>query len=125
MNNKANPERYGKLSVVSLITGILTPSCGPCLFFTLLVTVFVDLEKERTVIQFSNLPYLPKYIVILFFYMICLPVTAAVCGSIDLIKIREGKSSNIGKAFDIFGIAIGSVFLIVTLLIIILLSMGL
>ena len=46
------------------------------------------------------------------FYVICLPLPAIVCGSIDLKRIRTGRYSNKGKSLDIVGIVLGSVFIL-------------
>ena len=41
-----------------------------------------------------------------------LPISAIVCGSIDLKRIRKGIYSRKGKGFDIAGIVLGGVFIL-------------
>ena len=44
-----------------------------------------------------------------------LPVAAIVCGSIDLRRIIAGPYSNKGRGFDITGIVLGAVFIMLFL----------
>jgi hypothetical protein len=55
-------------------------------------------------------------IIIVFILGIGFPLTAIVCGSVDLKRIKAGLYSNKGKGFSIAGIVLGSVFLIPGLL---------
>jgi len=48
--------------------------------------------------------------------VICLPIPAIVCGSIDLKRIKAGHYSNKGKSLDITAVVLGSVFLLPILL---------
>jgi hypothetical protein len=52
---------------------------------------------------------------ILLFAVFGLVIAAIVCGSIDLKKIKAGLYSNKGKGFDITGIVLGSVFILVVI----------
>ena len=94
MNNKANPEKYRKLSIVALVTGI-----SAFIFAVPILCVWAD----------SEIP--TKFLIIFSFYLIFLPIPAIVCGSIDLKRIRSGRYSNIGKGFDITGIVLGGAIL--------------
>ena len=44
-----------------------------------------------------------------------LPISAIVCGSIDLKRIKKGIYSRKGKGFDITGIALGGFFILIVL----------
>jgi amino acid transporter len=99
MNNGSNPEKYRKLPVVSLITGILSYIC------MLLMWLIFDILLRG--VNFSEI-----IITILTFTVFGLPIAAIVCGSIDLNKIKRGQYSIKGKGFDIAGIVFGSVFIL-------------
>jgi len=100
MNNKTSPERYRKLSIASLITGIL-----PYICVLLMWLVFEILLRG---VNFNEI-----IITILSFAVLFgLPIAAIVCGSIDLRRIKKGKYSNKDKSFDITGIVLGSVFIL-------------
>ncbi|MCL5985507.1 MAG: DUF4190 domain-containing protein [Actinobacteria bacterium] len=104
VNNRAQLEKYRKLSIAALITGILT-YCN----------VFLFLFFGRFFI-----PYLSNFIkleiiiiLIVSFWIISLPIAAIVCGSIDLKRIKDGRYSNKGKGMDIAGIVLGSIFILI------------
>jgi hypothetical protein len=104
MNNKVKAERHRKLPITSLATGILGFGIAYLLFFIVGPSV-----------GFGN--FIPEEFIIIFvmsFLVICLPVPAIVCGSIDLKRIKRGQYSSKGKGFDITGLVLGSiVFLMV------------
>ena len=59
--------------------------------------------------------FIPEEFLIIFIvscYVICLPIPAIICGSIDLKRIKSGRYSNKGKSLDITGIVLGSVFIL-------------
>ncbi|MGZ5551017.1 MAG: DUF4190 domain-containing protein [Nitrososphaeraceae archaeon] len=111
MNNKVNPEKFRKLPITALVTGILTFVCA--IPFMEIVEHFIGSSLDNFIPE--ELPF----ILILYFYVICLPIPAIVCGSIDLKRIRTGRYSNKGKSLDIAGIVLGSVFILLTVLLII------
>jgi len=105
MNNKANPEKYRKLSIAALVTGILTV-----------------LHIILTLIGFNWSGFLDEFVIYLFpFYIVCfpLPIIAIVCGSIDLKRIKSGLYSKKGRGMDITGITLGSLYFISVICIII------
>jgi hypothetical protein len=97
MNNKSNPEKYRKLPIASLITGILPYICVPLMWF-----IF---EIKRVNVN-------EIIISILLFAVFGLAIAAIVCGSIDLNRIKRGQYSSKGKGFDIAGTVLGSVFIL-------------
>ena len=96
MNNTANPEKYRKLSIVSLITAVSAVLFG----FLVFCISMGDPQGVRGWIIWST---------IIFLYLICLPIPAIVCGSIDLKRIKAGYHSNKGFGLDIVGIVLGVV----------------
>ncbi len=94
MGNKNNQKKYSKLSIASLITGILTYIYVFPMYFLLELDVFGEITE-----------------LIIFYLLLGLPIAAIVCGIIDLKRIMRGKCTSKGKGFDIAGIALGSVFI--------------
>ena len=109
MNNKSNPEKYRKIAIAALITGILAFVCA--LPFMEFVEHFIGSYLDNFIPE-ELIGYDIPFIFITSFYVICLPVPAIVCGSIDLKRIRTGRYSNKGKSLDIAGIVLGSVFIL-------------
>ena len=109
MNNKSNPEKYRKLAIAALIIGILAFVC--VLPFMEFVEHFIGSYLDNFIPE-ELIGYDIPFIFITSFYVICLPIPAIVCGSIDLKKIRIGRYSNKGKNLDIAGIVFGSVFIL-------------
>ena len=109
MNNKSNPEKYRKIAIAALITGILAFVCA--LPFMEFVEHFIGSYLDNFIPE-ELIGYDIPFIFITSFYVICLPIPAIVCGSIDLKRIRTGRYSNKGKSLDIAGIVLGSVFIL-------------
>jgi len=99
MNDTVKSEKYRKLSIASLITGIL-----PYIYMLLLWLIFEILLKNVHIDE--------VIITILFFAVFGSVIAAIVCGSIDLKRIKRGEYSSKGKGFDITGIILGSVFML-------------
>jgi hypothetical protein len=99
MNNIVKSEKFRKLPITSLITGILS-----YIGLLLMWLIFENLLKE---IHFNEI-----IVTVLFFAMFGLAITAIVCGSIDLNGIKREKCSIKGKGFDITGIVLGSLFIL-------------
>ena len=97
MNNTVKSEKYRKLPIASLITGILSYICVPLMWF-----IF---EIKRVNVN-------EIIISILLFAVFGLAIAAIVCGSIDLNRIKRGQYSSKGKGFDIAGTVLGSVFIL-------------
>jgi membrane protease YdiL (CAAX protease family) len=98
MNNKVNPEKFRKLPIAALVTGILAFG-NACLVFWVNVIL----------INWWSIPLT----ILLSFWTFSLPIVAIVCGSIDLKRIKAGICSNKGRGFDIAGIVLGLVFIII------------
>jgi hypothetical protein len=103
MNIDANPQRYRKLSVTSLITGILT--------YSFILLMLLILLKMAYVNDITN--------IIILFTVFGLAIAAITCGSIDLKTIKSGHSSKKGKGLDISGIVLGSVFILADIIIVV------
>ena len=104
MNNKVNPEKFRKLSISALVTGILGYSLIIIgMWFSL--NSYPGIDIGRLILNFA----------IFGVFGICLPVAAIVCGSIDLNRIRAGHYSNKGRGLDITGIVLGSIIFLIML----------
>ncbi len=118
MNNKIKSEKFRKLSIAALITGMLP------YIYTPVIPLITDPASPFEV-YFSNYTS-----IIIFFYIgisLSLAATAIVCGSIDLRRIKAGLSSNKGKGFDKTGIvagSIGSIFILYVFIIVVLQQIG-
>jgi len=109
MNNAVKSEKFRELSIAALITGILAFVCA--LPFMEFVEHFIGSYLDNFIPEELKGYDIP-FIFITSFYVICLPIPAIVCGSIDLKRIRTGRYSNKGKNLDIAGIVLGSVFIL-------------
>ena len=102
MDDETKIQKYRKLSVAALITGILAVSF--CMLYFLLWALFDDFLTSF-VADYEFMSY------IMFSYVcagICLTIAAVTTGSIDLKRIKIGIYGRIGKGFDIIGIILGS-----------------
>ena len=104
MNNKAKLEKYRGLSIAALVMGVLSVITIPQIF------------RWSSYFNVFNLETLLIKIIIVFILGIGFPLTAIVCGSADLKRIKAGLYSNKGKGLSIAGIVLGSVFIIPGLL---------
>ena len=100
MNDKAKPEKYRGLSIAALVTGLLSVIAIPQIF------------RWSSYFHVINLETLLLKIIIVFILGIGFPLTAIVCGSVDLKRIKVGHNSNKGKGLSITGIVLGAVFII-------------
>jgi len=103
MNINANPQKYRKLSLASLIAGILT--------YIFILLVLIILLKMAYVSDITNIAIL--------FTAFGLAITAIVCGGIDLKTIKSSHCSKKGKGFDISGIVLGSAFILTDIIIVV------
>ena len=90
MNNKIKSEKYRVLSVAALVTCILVYGLGgrPLILSQLVLPILYP---------------------IFFPVALGLSITAVVCGSFDLKRIKAGRYSNKGRGFDIAGIVLGGI----------------
>jgi energy-converting hydrogenase Eha subunit A len=107
MDNKARLEKYRWLSITALVTGLLS---------IISFIIIVILSPFEVIADNGGLMFSFRNFIIFSLPGISLPVTAIVCGSIDLKRIKAGRYSNKGKGLDITGIVLGSVFLLPILL---------
>ena len=87
-----------------MVTGLLSVVIIPLIF------------RWSSYFNVINLATLLTKLIIVFILGIGLPLTAIVCGSVDLKRIKAGRCSNKGKGFSITGVVLGAVFLIPGLL---------
>ena len=101
MNKEVKKEQYRNLSIAALVSGLLTVSlvgfCG--------VIVLIAYLMDELVLVFATLG-------IIYIIMPPLLITAIVCGSIDLIRIKTRSYSNKGRGFDISGIVMGGIIIL-------------
>ena len=110
MNNTVESEKYRKLSITALVTGILAVSlAGFNIFLWGPIANFLHFSQISNVLLSD---------IVLFSYISIvagLSITAVICGSIDLKRIRAGLCSKKGKGFDIAGIVLGGVIILFAL----------
>ena len=100
MNNKVKAEKFRKLPIAALVTGILTYGNVYLVIRVIWSSIFVNLDW----------PTAPFFIL---FWAFSLPIAAIVCGSIDLKRTKAGLFRNkVLKGMDIAGIVLGSVFIL-------------
>jgi hypothetical protein len=109
MNNTVKSEKYRKLSITALVTGILAVSLVG--FWSSVWFSFSIVD----VLQISNVPLSVIWAASPMLIALGLSITAVVCGSIDLKRIRAGLYGRKGKGFDITGIVLGGVIILFAL----------
>ena len=108
MDNDIKSEKYRKLSVAALITGILAISLGVIYnFLWMIIGNFLQKFVDAGIMPYIILPVLG--------IVLGLAIAAVVCGSIDLKRIRNGLFSRKGKGFDITGIVLGGLFILIVI----------
>jgi len=110
MDNKAKSEKFRKLSITSLVAGILTYSYIYLIprFLVPLVLYLRNFISQESIIA--------SIVASSVFVFTGLPIAAVVCGSIDLKRIKSNLYSNKGKGIDITGIVLGSIYLLIVCL---------
>ena len=102
MDDEIKIQKYRKLSLTSLITGILSVS-----FCILYFTLWALFDDFLTGVVADH-----KFISYIMFIYVCagigLAITAVITGRIDLSRIKTGAYIKKGKGFDIAGIILGS-----------------
>ena len=101
MNNKTKSDKFRKLSIAALVTGILAYPMGMLAF---IVETIIFQEILGLTLRIFDSVYAAGPV---------LAITAIVCGSIDLKRIKAGRYSNNGRGFDIAGIVMGVVYILV------------
>ena len=102
MNNKTKSEKFRKLSITALATGIAA-------YFLQILIFTVDVILFELVLSLLR----PQIFSFVYAAGPGLAITAIVCGSIDLKRIKAGRYSDTGRGFDIAGIVMGVVFILV------------
>lgn len=100
MNNETKKEKTGALSIAAKITGLSGLLLAIILLTVVLVVVFTVLNKNW------NIYNTPESVISTL--SIILSISGIVCGTIDLKRIKTGKSSKNGRVLDIVGIVSGS-----------------
>ena len=108
MDNDIKSEKYRKLSVAALVTGILVISLGVIYnFLWMIIGNFLQKFVDAGMMPYIILPVLG--------IVLGLAIAAVVCGSIDLKRIRNCLYSRKGKGFDITGIVLGGLFILIVI----------
>ena len=105
MDNEIKTEKYRRLSVAALVTGILAICVG--FLYNILwlpVTNFMQVYVDSSTMPYIVLPVLGV--------VFGLAITAVICGSIDLNRINKDIYNRKGKGFDITGIVLGGLFIL-------------
>jgi hypothetical protein len=108
MNKEVKPVKYRRLSITALVTGILAISFG--VLYNFLWMQIANLLQSS--VDVSIMPYIVLPGIGISFG---LAITAVVCGSIDLKRIKAGIYTRKGKGFDITGIVLGGLFILLVL----------
>ena len=95
-------EKYRKLSVASLVTGVLAVCF--CLLYFLLWALFDDFLTSIA----SDYEFMSYFMRSYVSAGVALTIAAVITGSLDLKRISTGTYSIKGKGFDIAGIILGS-----------------
>ena len=108
MDNEIKRQRYRKLSVAALVAGMLVFFIGGLYnFLWMLIADFMQKYVDAGMLPYIVLPIIGV--------VIFLAIAAVVCGSIDLKKIKTGINSRKGKGFDIAGIVLGGLFILMAI----------
>jgi len=108
MDDEINLQKYRKLSVAALITGILAICVGVGYNFLW----FPISNLMRVYIDTSMMPFIILPVLGVFF---CFAIAAVVCGGIDLNRIKKGIYNSKGRGFDITGVVLGGLFILIVL----------
>ena len=100
MNINSKPKRCRVISIASLVYGLLSIISIPEIFWWSSSFRIINWKIELIIT------------IIVFILGIGFPLTAILCGALDLNSIRSCRFSNKGKDLSITGVALGSVFLI-------------
>ena len=111
MNGEVKKEKFRALSIAALVTGVLFFVCLGVYF--IIPFDFYDVEAIPSV--YDSMLWL-----IISPLLIGLPITAIICGAIDLRRIRAGLYGNKGIGMDITGIALGGIAIFFTIAFVIL-----
>ncbi|MCJ7472935.1 MAG: hypothetical protein MUP02_09035 [Actinobacteria bacterium] len=101
MHEEAKKGETGALSIAAKVTGLSGLLLAIILLTIVLVVVFTILNKNWDIYN------TPEFVIST--SSIILSISGVVCGVVDLIRIKKGKSSKKGRAFDIVGIVSGSI----------------
>jgi hypothetical protein len=110
MDNEIKLQKYRKLSVVSLVTGILSVSVG--ILYNFLWMFIGNFLRVHIV----DVGLIPKIVLPILGIVFGTAIVAVVCGSIDLKRIMKGIYTIKGKRFDITGIVLGGFFILIVVI---------
>ena len=106
MIDSINTEKYRKLSVTALVSGLLVIFIGGGYNF---LWMFIAQFLQKYIIDAGIMPFIVLPVLGAVFG---LAIAAVVCGSIDLKRIKKGIYSRKGKGFDITGIVLGGLLIL-------------
>jgi|GEM_PF-994627 len=98
--NNPEPEKYRGLSIAALVTGLLGAVAIPQIF------------RWSSDFHVFDLKTLITKLIIVFILGVGLPLSALICGCIDIRRIKSGLYNRKGRGFSITAIVLGAVFLI-------------
>jgi len=117
MDDEINLQKYRKLSVSALVTGILAYFYA-LIFFTPFLPFIGNLIKENfsSGLKIFGQPIF-EILPLIVGFVSCfgLPIAAVVCGAMDLKKIKAGIYNKKGKGLDIAGIVLGGLFILIAI----------
>jgi tellurite resistance protein TehA-like permease len=109
MDNDIKSEKYRKLSVAALVMGII--GLGSIVLYNILwmpISIFLSKFMEENITPATIIPFIAL--------VLGLSIAAVICGSIDLSRIKKGLYNNKGKGFDIAGIVLGGIVVLIAII---------
>ena len=99
-------EKYRKLSVASLVTGIMAVSF--CIIY-FLAWLFFDNSLVKVISEYG---FISNILFVFVSFGVALTIVSLITGCIDLSRIRAGIYRSRGKDFDITGIILSSLLIL-------------
>ncbi len=110
MKDKISAVNFRKLSLAALVAGITSHVLSVIYIIIFLSNlIFIPIEKISA--------YITGFAVLLS-AIICLSITAIVCGSIDLKRISDETYIKKGKGIDIAAVILGSIIILLILILV-------
>ena len=106
MSDEIGLEKFRKLSITALVTGILTYS------YLYLIPQLIGFSVPILRNYIQNEITISCIVGAVAFILMGIPISAIVCGSVDLKRVKAGLCSAKGRGFDISGIVLGGVFIL-------------
>jgi hypothetical protein len=108
MSTGIKNEKYRRLSIAALVTGLTGIGIG--ILYNFLWMLIANLLQK-----FVSTGIMPFIILPVLGIVLGCAIAAVICGSIDLKRIKNGICGTKGRGFDITGIVLGGLFILIVL----------